>query len=314
MDVRKPRYLILTVAGVVVFFLLAFFAPELAPSLLSKAHANTVQGIMGSICASFVFLFVLDAAYLLLDAFYRREFRQFFGEMSDSHQHSTFVYPDFELSEKAHSALGSAKIAETEFYTKRAQHFTGTRFIQIPQIVASNDLLSIVIMATRLGHFLGDTPHIHADGWAVENHTSSIISLGLTSNAFTELYTKADPNPAFRIEDPAGDPTLIVLHDNTETRYGRNETEQHAIILRYYPERDTHSSRCWFICAGLGAAGTPAAAWALGHNWLRYHKRFRDKDFLVVLKTSNDVLPYINPTEEGAFVRDEENRKFVSAP
>lgn len=310
MDIKKPRYLILTGAGAVVFFLLAFFAPQLAPGVLSTAHANIVLGILGSICASFVFLFVLDSAYHLLGVFYRKKFRQFFGDLSDVSRGATFVYPDFVLSDKAHAALRDAKI--TEIYAKRDQHYAGTRFIDIPQIVASNDLLAIVIMASRLGSLLSDSPKLRTDGWAIENHERSIISFGLTSNAVTDLCVGADPTRAFRIEDPSGDPKLVVLHDDTETRYGRDDTEQHAMILRYRPEPVTHPSRYWFICGGLAAAGTPAASWALAHNWLTYHKRFGKRDFLVILKTSNDIVPYLNPAEAGAFVRDEESRKFVS--
>jgi hypothetical protein len=310
MDVRNPRYLILTGAGAVAFFTLAFSTPRLSPSILSTAHANTVLGILGSICASFVFLFVLDSAYHLLSTFYRKRFRRFFGDLSDTKQGATFVYPDFVLSETASSTLKGAGIAEV--YAKRDKHYAGTRFIDIPHIVASNDLLSIVIMASRLGGLLGDSPRLRADGWAVENHERSLISFGLTSNAVTDLCLSADPDQAFRIDDPAGDPKIVVLHDATETRFGRDERTQHAVVLRYRPEPDAHPSRYWFICAGLAAAGTPAASWALSHNWLKYNKRFGTRDFLIILKTSNDIVPYLNPTEAAAFVRDKKGGEFVS--
>ncbi|MGH3899198.1 MAG: hypothetical protein ACRDTA_13345 [Pseudonocardiaceae bacterium] len=49
------------------------------------------------ILASFLFLLVLNASRLFLDAREKRMFRAFFGNLTESSQ-VVFVYPDFELT------------------------------------------------------------------------------------------------------------------------------------------------------------------------------------------------------------------------
>lgn len=296
---RGHRIIVITGALALGFFLLSYFATDIAPTALVEAKAAVIQGILASICSSFVFLLVLHASHLFLDTRQKRMFRAFFGDLTESSQ-AVFVYPDFELTTPATKALTNLT---DPIYRKRSTHYPGSRFIDVPQIVASNDLLAIVIMATRLGRLLGDSPKILTDGQACVDPTKSLMSFGLTSNAITDLYLKTDLEPLFRIEDNVVDPKIVLTCNGEEVKYCRNDVEQYGIILRYRPDPIHYPMTYWFICGGLAAAGTPAAAWNLSHNWRQYHERFADEDFVVILKTSNDVLSYVNSLEVDAVSR-----------
>jgi hypothetical protein len=292
-DVRGLRIIVITGALAVGFFLASYFATDIAPTALAEAKFPLIPRILASICSSFVFLLVLNLANLFLGAREKRMPRAFFGDLTKSLQ-AVFVYPNFELTAPATRALMNLK---EPIYKKLSTHYPGSRFIDVQQIVASNDLLAIVIMTTRLGRLLGDSPKILTDGQACVDPTKSIISFGLTSNAITDLYLKTDLEPLFHIEDNVADPRIVLTRNDEEVKYHRNDVEQYGIILRYRPDPINYPMTYWFICGGLAAAGTPAAAWNLAHNWRQYHERFRDEDFVVILKTSNDVLSYVNSLE-----------------
>ena len=62
------------------------------------------------------------------------------------------------------------------------------------------------------------------------------------------------------------------------------------------------------ICAGLGAAGTPAAARALAHNWNEYRRRFGDRDFALVFRTSSKVAAISSFSETDYVVLGQQSR------
>jgi hypothetical protein len=297
---QQIAYLTLTAFGLATFGLAAFYITKLPESVITTANATIIQGILSSICASFVFLLTLDTGNYVREFFIGRAFKKFFGELSSS-ETATLVYPDFVLSDECRNLLKT--MPSDKIYRKRADQYPGTRFIDVPKIVASNDLQAIVIVATRMGRYTRNSPILITDGEAVANPARSLISFGLTSNAVTDLYQNTDPNPLFRIDDAGGEPKLLVTDNGKVDTYMRNEQHQHAIVLRYRPNPKDYPRNFWFICAGLGAAGTPAAAWNLAHKWKEYHRRFGDKDFLIVLKTSNDVHSYVTQTEVRAISR-----------
>lgn len=301
MDTNERSFRVLALIAMLAFgfLLLSYFATDLLPARLG-AKATVVQGVLGSISASFVFLFVLDALHLMRESRTKRAFCHFFGDLSDSSK-AAFVYPDFVLSTSARHTLET--VPTDQVFSKRSSHYPGTRFIDVPQIVASNDLQAIVIMATRLGRLLGGSPNLLTDGEAISDRSKSLISFGLTSNAITDLYLQTDLEPLFQVEDSALHPRIVVTSGGMEEKFGQDDADQHGIILRYRPNPDYYPKKVWFICAGLAAAGTPAAAWTLSHRWKEYHRRFRDSDFLIVFKTTNDVFSYENSLEVRAVVR-----------
>jgi hypothetical protein len=296
----KPIYLALTAFGVAVFGASAFYIVTLPPGYISSSDAVIIQNILSSICASFVFLLTLDIGYYARAAFHQRNFKRFFGDLSVSAT-ARLVYPDFVLSEQCRQLL--KKLPAAAIFQKRADQYPGSRFIDVPRIVASNDLQAIVIIASRMGTYLGDSPALITDGQAVADPSTSLISFGLTSNAVTDLYQNTDPDPLFTIEDVGGDPAIVVQVNGKTERYRRTEMYQHGLILKYRPNPHEYPARFWIICAGLAAAGTPAAAWSLANRWRQYYRRFGSKDFLIIFKTSNDVFSYTSSTEVRAITR-----------
>lgn len=294
MEKRRYLRLPLTLSSALLFGLAAYFVPQL--NAVVDRHADQqILSILASICASFVFLFTLDLSQFTRDFLHGRDFRTFFGDLSDRRQ-AVLVYPDFELSGPA--SLAFERLGSGELFVKRSVHYPGSRFIDIPQIIASNDLQAMVIMATCLGSLLGDSPRLLTDGQAVCDPDNSFISFGLTSNALTDRYLQTDLEPMFRITDASGDPKLVIQQsDGQSATFGKDDLHQHGLILRYRPCPEEFPSRYWFICAGLAAAGTPAAAWLLAHKWQHYYKRFKQKDFVLIFKTSNDIFSYSHSVE-----------------
>lgn len=297
---RSFTLLATTAALALLFFLAAYFVTNIAPATLPPSKAGVFQAVFASICASLSFLFVIDAGLLIRESRNQRRFQTFFGDI-DEHGAMTFVYPDFELSEKSRNAL--VDVSATEIYQKHSKHYAGPRFIDVPQIVASNDLLAIVITATGLGKLFGQTPRLLPDELAIQDARRCLISFGLTSNAVTDLYFATDLVPLFKIANNANNPRIIIQREGRTEEFGRNSREQHGLVLRFRPDPEHYPKTYWFICAGLAAAGTPAAAWCLSHNWGEYFSRFGTDDFLVVFKTSNDVLAYVQPIEVAALTR-----------
>ncbi len=297
---KKPRHLLISGGFAVAFAIAAFAVSNAVHGVSGQSRAQIVTAILSSISASFIFLFVLDLGVIFRESVQRRAFTQFFGELADGSK-ASFVYPDFELSPAAQAAL--AGIPPASRFSKHSRPYAGTRFIDVPEIVASNDLQAIMIMAARLGRLFGESPRLVTDGAAIAAQERSMISFGLTSNAVTELYQNTDQVPLFRIEDPSGTPKIMIQTQAGPETYGREKDIQHGIILRFRPNPDVYPDRVWFICAGLAAAGTPAAAWALAHKWQEYYKRFKRRDFVVVFRTHDDINAYSSSVEVAHVVR-----------
>jgi len=295
---------LVTVCGAATFAVLAFLVPQLYD--FSRQTETAVVNIMSSISASFIFFVLLDIGFRLREWAEQRAFKRFFGDLSMADS-CKLVYPDFELNEECEKLIKDV----SHRYRKHSTPNTGTRFIDVPQIVASNDLLGVVIVSTSLGKYLGKAPTLITDGGAyheIQRYNPSFISFGMTSNIVTDLYQRNDKDPLFCIKDPdTNHPRIVVKTDGEERSFGRKDNYQHGIILRYRPHRQEFPGQTWFICAGIAAAGTPAAAWLLAHKWKEYHKRFQDSDFLVIFQTGNypeaspqtkEVLAFSRPSEE----------------
>jgi hypothetical protein len=299
---RSYRLMALIALLAATFLVFSFAATRVLEPSLSSSNAENVRSVLANIAASFVFLLVLDIVYLLGRSRRKRRFKIFFGDLSESDK-AIFVYPDFHFSAEAKTALEDLPEG-TAIYQKHSTHFSGNRFIDVPETVASNDLLAIVLLTTRLGPLFGVRPRLSTDGEAISNSARSMISFGMTSNSVTDLYLSTDPTPMFDIEDAGGNPRIVLnKEDGSSASYGTEATHQHGLILRYRPYPKHEPQTCWFICAGLGAAGTPAAAWELAYNWKDYYKRFGNRDFAVVFRTSNAVESFYNCSEVDYFVR-----------
>jgi hypothetical protein len=301
---KKNVFIILPLIGVTIFGILSFFITTVPEQTITKQTANNLQNIFSSICASFIFLLTINIGAYLQDKFKQKMFRLFFGELSVSST-SNLIYPDFVLSEDCLAQL--KKISPTRIYAKATRPFPGSRFIDVPKIVASNDLQGIVIFASIIGKYLSGSPALLSDDQVITNHSKSLVSFGLTSNSVTDLYQQHDAKPLFKIINEGTDPKIVIKTiDGKEVTYGREDSHQHGIILRYRPHPDDYPNRFWFICAGLAAAGTPASAYLLAHKWKQYYDRFGNRDFLIILKSSNNIHAYSSAWEVASFVRNPE--------
>jgi hypothetical protein len=297
----QPRTsLLLIVLAALIVGVFSFVVTSIPSPYLSTNVTHNLQGIAANIFASLVFVICVIVAQQWLLYRDRRNFRRFFGDLADP-KASRLIYPEFALSPECEDALQAVDSG-----TRFSKHLTASptrRFIDIPHIVSSNDLLALVIFTTGFGRFLPESPQPLPDGLAVRGLEGalpfSFVSFGLTSNEVTDVYLAMDESPLFTIEDPGGSPSILT----SKGKFGKDDEHQHGLILRYQPDPDNYPNQYWFICAGVAAVGTPAAAWHLVHNWKKYHKKYGSEDFLITFKTSNNMAGYRIQTDVVDFGR-----------
>lgn len=265
----------------------SFFIENQSLIPIPKNDIPQWRNILTAIGASFLFVLALDGIMWGIRISQRRRFHKFFG----GYKKIKLVYPDFILSEKSLAAIDS--VEQMGVYAKKNPRFTGKYFIDLPHAVAANDLQGAVIIAPIIGMHVNYSLDLIADGEAVTECENSLISFGLTSNDITYLYLASTDNPLFQINDEDGVTCISIKNKHGYVKdFGQDESSQHGIILKHTPYPKTHPDIVWFICGGLKAAGTPAAAWHLAHNWNKYHDLYAERDFLIIFKTSNEIAAY----------------------
>ena len=262
---------------------------------------SAAQNILASVGSSFLFALLIDTMSNVRHWVSDRRFHRFFGTSLENGQ-MKLVYPDFVLNPKV--LRPKQEIVNQSTYIKRIQHFKAERVIDLPSAVAANDLQGAVIIASMFGEHSDTDAELTPDSIAGSSIPHSFVSFGLSSNEMTLLYLRKDLAPLFDLKtDSAGNLSLSIVKDGKEHPFFRDDNTQHAIVLKYRPYPDHEPDKIWFICAGLGAAGTPAAAWHLAKYWRDYQKRFDDNDFVVVLKVSNDLAAFQAASEVDFLVR-----------
>jgi hypothetical protein len=280
--------------------LAAFFVGHQSVYPLDPGDLSAAQNILASVGSSFLFALLIDMMSKTRQWLSDRHFHRFFGPSLENGQ-MKLIYPDFELNPKV--LRPKQEIANQSTYIKRIPHFKADRVIDLPRAVAANDLQGAVIMASMFGEHSDTDAELMPDSIAGGSTPHSFVSFGLSSNEMTLLYLRTS-DPLFQIKtDTAGKLSLSILKDGQEVSFSRDDNVQHAIVVKYRPEPDDEPDKVWFICAGLGAAGTPAAASQLAKHWRDYQRRFDDDDFVVVLKVSNDLAAFQAASEVGFVVR-----------
>lgn len=257
---------------------------------LRSENIDQWQSVLTAVGTSFLFVFLLDSIVRFVERTNQRAFRRFFGVSGGL----KLVYPTFRLSDESKEAIKFvANIEEMNIYSKKNPQFDGNYFIDLPYAVAANDLQGAVILASVLGKYTQGSVDLITDGSAVrENAKNSMISFGLTSNDLTFLYLRRCGDCLFDINDEEGKTYIAAKIDGSVQSFPYDDKEQHGIILKHTPYPDTHPEIIWFLCGGLKAAGTPAAAWHLAYNWRKYYRRYKDRDFLIIFKTNNEIAAY----------------------
>ena len=66
---------------------------------------------------------------------------------------------------------------------------------------------------------------------------------------------------------------------------GKIYSANHAILLRV--RNPYHREHFAFVCAGLGEWGASGAAYYLFHRWRELYKKFKDRDFCLVIEVAH---------------------------
>jgi pantothenate kinase len=211
------------------------------------------------------------------------------------------VYPDFALSPEVTALIRD--VNPQLVYQKAGSAFDQTHLVDVPRIVADNDLRALAYVAALLGSVCGVSPPIRNDGEAVKHPLDSFVSFGLSSNDCTHMYLQRSDDPCFRIlPDEMGSEFLEVRDKEGHWKPARSAERgyYYGLIVKFRPDPEEAPEQCCFLCAGLGPNGTSGAAWFLANRWRRLHKQVGKNAFTALVRVphysdSDTVLESVTP-------------------
>lgn len=232
---------------------------------------------------SFVFLAVTNTIVRLQRWWSFRRVRDFFGSEIAS-QGLLLAYPDFVLSDTALERLkGTSEI----WSRPPAQISDGPAFphhdfpMEIKTSVAANDIQALLLFASVVEQNSSVAAALIEDRKIWQDSRRSFCAAGLTSNHCVALYAATDRDPMIILDQRDGHP---VVHIPSGPSIENNERREFGIAMRFAPDREKYPNRRWWYVAGLGATGTPGAAWYLSTEWRRLSRLSHpDSDFVAVV-------------------------------
>ena len=255
----------------------------LALFAISFFEASPWRDLTVGVATSFLFLAVLNvlaAGELLLLGHGRRHF--FGAELTNGP--TNLVYPDFVIHNDIRILL--AKFNQQMLFQRPESKFGSLTVhrIDIPRTVALNDIQALLYISDALPSTLRSPNVLMVNNAVVEDPDRSFVSFGFSSNDCTHLYLNEAQNPLFEIVEDGEGSEFVRLSDGHE--FISTNRRQYGLIVRYCPDIRAHPERRWFLVAGLGPVGTPAAAWYLAHSWqeLAQHTH-RTTSFVAVIST-----------------------------
>ncbi|MGO4649773.1 hypothetical protein AB4305_33330 [Nocardia sp. 2YAB30] len=198
---------------------------------------------------------------------------------------ATLVYPTFELTAPSLNALGEAGISRQRIFGKKDSAFTDRHHVDVPVVVAENDIRGLLYVSTLLQRRTGMPIQLQSDRDIVAHSDRPFISFGLSGNDCTHLYLETVERPLFTIRDSHAEDDSYVecLQLSDGSRYVSSDNRNIGIIARVRPSPDLHPDRYWIYCAGLGRRGTAGAGWYLANYWSPLQHRIGDREFVAVI-------------------------------
>ncbi|MEA3036497.1 MAG: hypothetical protein QOH04_2269 [Sphingomonadales bacterium] len=258
-----------------------------------RTESAVSRDICSSVSASFFFFLILRTIEHLKFRLQFRVFRRFFGEQALGDEFR-FVYPNFVLHTAVRSLITNANMDVQAIYMKPASRFTQAYQIDIPELVAINDLEAMSEFVSLFGREAGVTPKILADDSAI-NSGFSFISFGLSSNECTHMYLDCVDNPLFEIKEERNEdlpqfPQYVEIRmpDGADPVVFRSTARREVGLFVRHRLTTVESERCWMFCAGVGPMATVGVARYVTRCWSRLAKQVGDEDFIAVFQ----VPPY----------------------
>jgi hypothetical protein len=274
-----------------------------------------LRDVVINLSASFLFVPAMNLVLLARAVSLGKERNRFFWrELTNGG--TTFVIPRFVVDRKL------AKELQREGRHVRFQrpnpHFRAfARYrIDVPVIVAENDIEALSVVSNIFRDAEAHPTKIMSDEAVMSNTDLSFISFGLSSNECTHLYLNEADAPLFSLVNEKGQDQFIRLLNGSE--YKSDSRKQFGLILRYRPKMQVPagaesrpgprgqeqpgeadlplSDHRWFLIAGLGPSGTPAAGKYLVEHWRRLGREIPpNSDFVVVISTGTyaDHIPHL---------------------
>jgi hypothetical protein len=271
---KLPRRIALATVGAIACVLLVG---------VSAKFTVPVNEFFVAIAASVLVAGVAPLIVTLQRRLLRREMVGFFGEEL-IWKRLNLVYPEFVVHSDVVKHLDTR--AQLLKYDKPdTSPYRRERHIDVERIVASNDIDALLQVAAIFKDVDENISAFSSDADALNECDLSFISFGLTSNDCTFMYLdKHRDKTLFEIMEESDGNVCLRLSNGTE--YRNTDEDDYSVIVRYAPDSDV-AGRRWFLVAGLGPRGTPAAGVFLAKHWRQLSKKVRgDRNFCAVVRTS----------------------------
>jgi|GEM_PF-5878018 hypothetical protein len=207
------------------------------------------------------------------------ELLRFLGTATTAEPGIALVYPTFEFSDAASEALQKV---QGHLYDKPHLFDLG-RGTGVLEPVAANDIRALCTVAKLLSRE-GVSSYMISDTDAERDGANfPAVSFGLASNEMVFVLLdvcaqQSRPWP-FRPVVIDGKPAVEV-NGHANLSYEGNDR---GIVARFTPD-PSRPDRRWLFCAGVGPAGTEAAALFLDRDWQGLSTTVGDDDFVTVVR------------------------------
>lgn len=273
-------------------------AAVLAEVAIWRSVPAGVHNIARSLAPSFIFAGFIALAPAVSTSSRKLRLTRFLGAEFMTGQ-VVFACPRFELRPHLATALPEDRAS---WYQPHGRRFTNIeRRIDLPVALASHDVDALMLVSDLLPRAAGSIQIWDAS--RIEDLSRmSYIGIGLRSNECVFMYIRSSRTPLFSLL-PENQPDYIELANGMQL--SANSDRSWGLIVRHFPD-EINPNRRWLLCSGLGASGTPAAAWYLRSRWrLIYNRVRRDSDFVVAVSCHPEV-PYAPRVECVLSVQDDE--------
>jgi hypothetical protein len=244
--------------------------------ILCNFLENTIiQGIIGSLIASFMTIGIIESYKYYKLYLYRKRFSNIFGTYDKDKLN--LVIPVLEIRSDVIQLMQTSTLPGSQFPLEKygGAHFKSSKLLPYADTISLKYVLDII--ATTLG----SKSIIMTDEDLQNKLDISLISFGGSSNYCKYVLNQEDNN--FYIFNG----NTIVRKKDPVKSFQSDSTYDYGFIIKYRPIN--FPNKTWIIIAGLGEYGTRGAGWFLSKYWRQLSESFKDAPFGILIRVKQGI-------------------------
>ena len=236
-------------------------------NISDKISPMTME-IIRSFISAIILIFLGKIFSWLKKMFYRRNFRELFG--NDSIHDFYLVYGEMEIRPEVYSNGIEWPLYKPEL--------PGHLF-RVSSLVSSTTPRAIEYLLGLFKKNADARPKLISDRKIINELDLSFISIGGINNLKTTSLLEHSENNFFRFDASGRNIEIVTKRDNG-TRFCITEKEDVGFIIKIVSKG--FPNKTWIAVAGLGEWGTTGAIWFLAKKWKKLPK---NKSFGAIIRT-----------------------------